>query len=169
MRDHLHKELCRLSEYEVRNLHRGTRSNSIYSTVRLSYPWAQLIKHHAMQRDGKMKAQRSRWRRVVSFMPLPFNAGTHCREGWVGPRVGLDIMKKRKYLAPAENRTLPRLFWRPACNLDSIPIDIFRLPILPTVLICTAKDNNVTKAVYLAGWRNIHIYKYITYIYCQIF
>jgi hypothetical protein len=30
--------------------------------------------------------------RVVSFMPRPLNPGTHC---WVGPRVGLDAVKKR--------------------------------------------------------------------------
>jgi len=34
---------------------------------------------------------------------LPPN--THCIGGWVGPRAGLDIVEKRKFLGPAETRT----------------------------------------------------------------
>jgi hypothetical protein len=36
--------------------------------------------------------------------------GTHCLGGWVGRRVGRDIMEKRKSLVPTGKRTpIPRL------------------------------------------------------------
>jgi hypothetical protein len=46
---------------------------------------------------------------VVSFTPQSLTPGeialcTNCIGGWVGPRLGLK--KKRKFLAPARNRTL---------------------------------------------------------------
>jgi hypothetical protein len=44
------------------------------------------------------------WRWVVSFTPLPFyprgwTPSTHQIRGWVGPRVGLDAVEKRKILS----------------------------------------------------------------------
>jgi hypothetical protein len=43
------------------------------------------------------------WRKVVSFKPCRFTPGeiapdTHWIGGWVGPRVGLDDVEKRKFL-----------------------------------------------------------------------
>jgi hypothetical protein len=51
------------------------------------------------------------WRRVVSFTSLALylrgnSPDTHCVGGWVGPRTSLEVMEKRKTLAPAENQTL---------------------------------------------------------------
>jgi hypothetical protein len=45
----------------------------------------------------------TRWKGVVSFMPLPLYprekaAGTHWMGGWEGPRDGLDVVDKRKIL-----------------------------------------------------------------------
>jgi hypothetical protein len=44
----------------------------------------------------------TRWRLVVSFLPRPHyppenNHGVHRIWGWVDHRVGLDVLKKRKY------------------------------------------------------------------------
>jgi hypothetical protein len=43
----------------------------------------------------------TKWRRVVNFTPRPVYPverapGAHCIGGWVGPRAGLDAVKKRK-------------------------------------------------------------------------
>jgi hypothetical protein len=40
----------------------------------------------------------TRWRWVVSFPTLPLYPCTHWRGGWVGPRVSLDPVEKRKIL-----------------------------------------------------------------------
>jgi hypothetical protein len=51
-----------------------------------------------------------RWIRLVNFAPLqlypPETAfGTYCRGVWLGSRIGLDVLEKRKYLAPTGKRT----------------------------------------------------------------
>jgi hypothetical protein len=47
---------------------------------------------------------------VVSFTPSHFTheetaPGTHCIRGWIGPRVGLEIIENRKYLASTGKQT----------------------------------------------------------------
>jgi hypothetical protein len=48
---------------------------------------------------------------VVSFIPQPLNTegknpSIHWIGGWMGPRAGLNVMEKRKMLAPLKNLTL---------------------------------------------------------------
>jgi hypothetical protein len=43
------------------------------------------------------------WR--YSFTPRPFPSGTHCLGSWVGLRADLDAVERKKFLAPAGNRT----------------------------------------------------------------
>jgi hypothetical protein len=50
------------------------------------------------------------WKWVVSFTSLPLysqrnSPRTHWIEGWMGSRAGLDVLKERKTLPPAGNRT----------------------------------------------------------------
>jgi hypothetical protein len=59
------------------------------------------IKHYVMKTYESMNALQihSKWRLVVSFMlrPLYSREGSgdiHCVGGWVGPRAGLDDMKR---------------------------------------------------------------------------
>ena len=55
----------------------------------------------------------TRWRQVVNFTseslyPRKRTPGTHQREGWMGPRAGLDVSEKRKICYPCPESN-PRL------------------------------------------------------------
>jgi hypothetical protein len=70
------------------------------------------IKHHAIEVYWGMEVQLhtfvdlgTRWRWVVSFTPGRFTTrertpGTHWTGGWVGPRIVLDAVVKRKIPSP---------------------------------------------------------------------
>jgi hypothetical protein len=74
----------------------------------------------------------TRWRWLVSFMPLPLwprgkSPGTHWKGGWGVPRGGLDAVKKRKFLIlpglelrplgrPARSQSLYRLSYPGSWN-----------------------------------------------------
>jgi hypothetical protein len=68
-----------------------------------------LINYHAIRMYGEWSYSSIilelgiRWRRVVSFTPLPLYPGERARGtdftgGWVGPRAGLGVMEKKNLL-----------------------------------------------------------------------
>jgi hypothetical protein len=72
--------------------------------MKQNYPYAYLIRHHAMKTYGEWKYSSTildlgtRWRQVISFTPRPLY---HRKEqsvpiGWMGSRVGLGAVEKRK-------------------------------------------------------------------------
>jgi hypothetical protein len=68
----------------------------------------------------------TRWRWAVSFTPWPLypmgiGHGTHWIGGWVGPRAGLDSMKKKKYLASAGSRNPAVQPVARRCTASAIP------------------------------------------------
>jgi hypothetical protein len=59
--------------------------------------------------------------RPSRFTPGDSAPSTHCIGGWVGPRTGLDTVKKINFSYPAGNLT-------PAIQPVAVPTELSRLP-----------------------------------------
>jgi hypothetical protein len=74
----------------------------------------------------------TRWRWVVSFMPLPLYSQYPLYRRLVGPRAGLDVMEEKNRL-PLLGIEL-QLLSCPACNLVALPTELPQLHIIFTIL-----------------------------------
>jgi hypothetical protein len=87
------------------------------------------------------------------FTPREMAPGTQWIGGWMGPRAGLDTVKKRKILAPAGNRTNPPFFYSfsklKTGYFQALTITATRVVTLKTLLLTSF--HNVT-AKYLSRY-----------------